>query len=420
MWGAVALAAALVLSVLALEGLTLVGAVAAEPAPLLLLDPRAAAALAPDTLGRVIAADAVESPGVALANGSADGGCAGWTLLRAPGATTPVRLAAPVAGRFSPDAALRAVGRLPQIPAHVVLVAAGPPQCVSVACSVSRQLAARKPGLRIDVLALPPAGDRLRCVAGNSGGAFRSLEADGLAPALTGLFAAKGVAVAAAPPPPATAGPEPATVIPDAAPAKEAETRPGSVPVPRPAPRRSASVAKEPAAGTALASAPAVDTPAADTPVADETTAGATLRALPWVGPTAEDLPGAPEPEAWPQSSPPSVRLQAVPALGDVPLASELSYEVKAIGPDGVVRLVGRSWAAQPIFALPAGDYVARVTYRGVSREYRFHTKGQGLEHRSLPLDIGYAALRTVATAGAPPLLSNLEYTVRLPGGAPV
>lgn len=402
-------------------GLTLGVAAAAQaqpPSALLVLDPRVL-----PLVGAAQLAGAAGDAGIALAAGAEAGGCAGWQLLRQPGEASPASLPATAAtGRFAPDAALRAARQWHadgEAPGRMVLVAAGGPQCISVACSLSRDMAAGAQPVRVDVLALAAGAERLRCVADNTGGLFRHVPPAQAANALAALLLPKGPPATAAAPP---ARPEPitaATVPSDtgkaaaaaAPPPQRGSTRSG-VPIPRSAPRRQADLQAGLAATDAGRS---------------QTNAPGPLRALAWADPAdpaaTDVLPGAPEPavDSWPKSAPPAVRLQAVPALGEPPLASELAYEVLAVDGDGAYRLVGRSWAPRPVFTLPAGAYVARVSYGGVVREYRFKSRGKGLEHQTLPLDIGYVALKTVAAPGASPLLSDLHYTVRrLDGGTPV
>lgn len=98
------------------------------------------------------------------------------------------------AGRFDPDAAMRAATAAGA--RALLLIAAGPAECLSVACALSAGAADAEPPLRIDVLALHPSAEDLRCLAANTGGEWRLVTPETLARAAGNLV----------PPPPQNAG----------------------------------------------------------------------------------------------------------------------------------------------------------------------------------------------------------------------
>ena len=386
---------------------------------MLILDPRLAG---PDGIEVSPASGPVT--GVAVAGAAAGEECQDWTILDASSdaSTLAVPATDKPAGRFAVDAALRAAADSLDYtthPAHIVLVVAGGPQCISVACSLSRTLASDGMDFKVDVLGLSPAAERLRCIADNTGGIYRAVERQELQQVLTGVLTSAaeerrqdGVAVGTAdgedakdPAPVPIEGTTPLAVT-------DSIRKVAGIPIPPPAPRRQQ--ATEPAK---------IDMKSE--PDSDASGLGV-LKALTWAAVETEKETGQAvvvmEPAASDgQPAAQGVRLQAVAAEGAAPLTSELTFEVLAVEGDGAYRLVGRSWAPEPVFDLPAGEYVARVTHGGIVREHRFQTHGNGLEQQTIPLNLGYVALSAAATADAPPLESDLRYSLRrVGGGAPI
>lgn len=390
----------------------------AAEAPMLVLDPRLAG---PDEIEVRSATAAGPVAGVAVAAASSDRECQGWTVLGNSRPSEPSDSLPGADGRFAVDAALRAAAHTldyRERPAHVVLVAAGSSQCISVACSLSRTLAGNGLDFRVDVVGLAADAERLRCIADNTGGTYRTAGRADLQQALTDLLASAanrrqpegetGAESAQAESAPES---EPAAAQDIPTPTVSADLRTvAGIPIPPPAPRRQRP--EEPAAAET------------DTQSESDESGQATLKSLTWAA--GKPLPAIVALEPTSAERPPAsgVRLQAVAAKGEAPLTSELTFEILAVEGDGAYRLVGRSWAPEPVFNLPAGDYVARVTHGGVVREHRFQAHGagtEGIEQQTIPLNLGYVALSAVATADASPLESNLRYTLRrTDGGAPI
>ncbi len=398
------IAAATVLSIASygLSGL----AAASDQATFLVLDPRALEIVRSGALESLVAGNGRSRFGVAVAAAGQDAGYQGWLILRAPGQTTPLTVPAMLNGRFALDAALRAAAAeldYTEKPAHIVLVAAGGPQGISVACSLSQTLAADARQLRVDVMGLSPSAIRLRCIAENTGGDYRAadlasiptlLEAALVQPVGPAAIAATETGLAGA-----ATGIAP-TADDTAALSSESADR---VPIPP----------KPPDAPPQRADVDELSRLSDDRPAADR------LTVLAWAETkTDSEISAAPLP---PTGDVTGVQLRAVASPGGAPLTSELSFEVLALEGDGAFRLVGRSWAPQPVFDLPAGEYVARVTHSGVVREHKFRSSGEGLEQRTLSLDLGYVSLATSAMANMAPLESDLTYTLRrIDGGAPL
>ena len=368
--------------------------------------------------------------GIALAGGTSGEECRDWTVLRAPGATASGTVDAAEGqgaqpARFAVDAALSAAAEslnYTTSAAHIVLVATGGPQCISVACSLSRTLAADGMDFRVDVLGLDPAADRLRCIADNTGGTFRSVDGRNLQRALSELMAAAEMPEAgdgeAAPESAAAAveheapssGEAPLAQDGEAIAADSGEAENGLSPaaqIPIPPPRR------QPAAAP-----PAMTT---ETDTGTESGSSVGLKTLSWALAEPRPVPEEASTPASDETATLGVRLKAVAAEGAAPLSSELTFEVLAVEGDGAYRLVGRSWAPEPVFQLPPGEYVARITHGGVVREHKFRANGDGVEQRTITLDLGYVSLAAVATADTPHLESDLRYTLqRVGGGAPI
>ncbi len=399
---------------------------------MLVLDPRVAAGSGPERIAALAPDGLGFAAGIAVASGTASAECQGWTMIHPPGEPAAAAPPAEASGRFAVDAALRAAADTldyTKHPAHMVLVASGGSQCISVACSLSQTLARDGRDFRVDVVGLNPSASGLRCIAENTGGTYQEASKGDLSAAVAGLLAlaqpeARQNSSAGAELTDEEAdhrnGPKLAGHNPDMEaagedngnrPQAEARNAPdvAGVPVPLPAPRRQQASA-EPSSIEIAGSLPGIRQ-------ADR------LKMLSWVAADAVDLAAAPEPDFGLHSpTAPGMHLQAVAAAGTAPLTSELSFEVLAVEGDGAYRLVGRSWSAQPVFDLPAGDYVARVTHRGVVREQRFQSRGDGVQWQTIDLNLGYVSLAAAATPDAPPLESDLRYTLRRAdgGGAPI
>lgn len=389
----------------------------AAETPMLVLDPRLAG---PDEVEVRSAVSAGPVVGMAVAAAPSDQECQGWTVLQHSPSSGSMAPLPGAGGRFAVDAALRAAAEtldFRERPARVVLVAAGSSQCISVACSLSRTLAGNGLDFRVDVVGLNADAERLRCIADNTGGTYRTANRTDLQQALTDLLGSaadqrqEGEATVET----AKAGDAPAL---EPALGENIELQTVSadlramagIPIPPPAPRR-----EQP------------DQPPAakmETQSESDASGQADLKSLTWAAGRALPAIVALEPASAGQSPAWGVRLQAVTAKDAAPLTSELTFEILAVEGDGAYRLVGRSWAPKPVFKLPAGDYVARVTHGGVVREHRFQASGTGveaIEQQTIPLNLGYVALSAAATADAPPLESDLRYTLRrTDGGSPI
>ena len=389
---------------------------------MLVLDPRVAAHAGPDSIAALMPDRLGGGVGIAVASGPAREECQGWTMVRPPEDSNAAAIPAGSSGRFAVDAALRAAATsmdYTEQPAHMVLVASGGSQCISVACSLSQTLARDGRDFRVDVVALDPSANGLRCIAENTGGTYQEASQSNLATVVAGVLAPEAAQTASTKDEPASEeagnpeghnpdgqGPDTdASAVGDGT-TLQAQAAALGAPIPLPAPRRQNAVAELQPAETA-----------GESPNPRHSDR---LKTLTWVAADALGESMAPEPHLGLQeAATPGMHLQAVAAAGSAPLTSELSFEVLAVEGDGAYRLVGRSWAAQPVFNLPAGEYVARVTHRGVVREQRFHSRGDGVERQTIVLNLGYVALAAAATPDAPPLESDLRYTLRRVDGGP-
>lgn len=227
---------------------------------------------------------------------------------------------------------------------RVLAIVGGPNQCLAALCAYADRLKAETPELVVDMIGFgltDAVARRLDCVAANTGGRFTRADENGLATALALSLGPPSDGIERlAPPQPAAAG----------------------------APR---TLPAEPPAAIAAAA-----------------------RAAP--GASSEMLDG---PEL---SFPTGLRLSATLADGVAPLGVGVRYELLRRGADGVLRLVARTErTASPLFAVPPGAYVARVTLGAVSRDVAATAPEFGVVNRRVALDAGQIEL-AAAVSGRP------------------
>jgi len=91
---------------------------------------------------------------------------------------------------------------------------------------------------------------------------------------------------------------------------------------------------------------------------------------------------------------PRGLRLMASLSDGAAPLPSGVKFELLSRGADGVLRLAARTdRTASPLFAVPAGAYVARITVGALTRTFTVKAPYEGIVNRRVSLDAGQVAL---------------------------
>jgi hypothetical protein len=344
----------------------------ASAAHAVLIDPRVVGRLS-GTEWEEIASHGVELRAIDIAAPTAAGKCLGMTEARqftSVEAQPAERIE--TLGRFNPDFGLRQLAKrfvANGQSLHVVLVAGGASECVSVGCSLTSVLAADGGNLRIDVIALNAASDPLRCLASNTGGKYQTVGDGPLLDEIAAVLQSESVAAASAV---LDASREPAARLPP-------------LPLPRP----------EEEMVTTLAAAGGKQN-------------------LDWVSVGSE----AATPELAHKAQD-GVSLQAVAGAEGPPIVSDVSFEILVKEGSGAYRLIARSGMPDPFFPLAPREYVARVTYGDIVREFPFAYSGEGIDVQRLSLDIGYLRLISRAAAHAPLLESGVTYTVSRLGEGP-
>lgn len=270
----------------------------------------------------------------------------------------------------------------------VLVIAAEPSACLSIGCALASSLKEADPSLRIDVVALGTGAESLSCLAGNTGGQYHRAQPETLSPIIAGLLKQPTDKLTIASP----------SITPtkeDDADIDDPETRTGLTPVPKPRPERAES--GEPP-----------DAPATD---GDD----AQLKPFEWAAAPA----GAPENPPPPTPDAPGVKIRILAGPNGPLVETDLSFEILSPAGDGSFRRVAQSSDPSPFFPLSAGNYIARVSYGEVVREFPFSVDGDNLENQTFSLGLGYVSLQVRPTEFGAPLESGISYTVsRLGRGA--
>ncbi len=239
---------------------------------------------------------------------------------------------------------------------RILAIVGGPNQCLGAPCAFTSKLKTGTPELAVDVIGFgltDSAARRLDCIAANTGGRFFRADANGLATALTLALS------------------DPTNVLVSLAP-------------PRVAAR--ASAADE--AGTSNSGTSNSEIPNSETKV-DQIAQGV------------EEMTGWPltGPEL---SFPRGLRLSAELTAGRGLIESGVRFELLRRQRDGVLQLVARTErTATPLFEVPPGPYVARVSIGEVVRDVRVSVPADGVLNRRVDLSAGRIEL-AAAVLGQP------------------
>ncbi len=382
-----------------------------ERAAVIILDPRIA-----DDAGAVIR-DALQQPGLLPLQMTAFAGVCGLEpeLAEAGERRADETDTSKAPAQFDLDMALRtASDAITAGGGAVLVVAKAPSACLSIGCALASSLKEADPALRIDVLALGSDAEPLHCLADNTGGRYHRAEPGTLHTLIVGLLkepadqqtvagasAAETAADGAETPEPtvvSSGAPAPGATEPaaegDRADAGDATNGSGFPPLPKPRPERVAGGEPQ------------------ETPASGE--GDAELKPFEW----AAAPPGAPEkpPPQSPDISGVKISILAGPSGPSV--ETDLAFEILSPAGDGTFRRVAQSTDPSPFFPLSAGNYIARVSYGDVVREFPFSTDG-GVDSETFSLGLGYVSLQVRPTASGAPLESGISYTVsRLGSGA--
>lgn len=107
------------------------------------------------------------------------------------------------------------------------------------------------------------------------------------------------------------------------------------------------------------------------------------------------------------------LRLASLAAEGGEPLENELKYQVLG-APDleGQRKEITYSFAARPLFRLPAGRYVVAVTHGNAAASADVTVEPGELTEQTVVLNAGYLRLSAVAAGSSEALTKNLKYQV--------
>lgn len=265
---------------------------------------------------------------------------------------------------------------------RIVAIVGGPNQCLAALCAHARRLKEQDPALIVDLIGFglsDSAARRFDCVAANTGGRFARADAATLSTALSLALRTPTTALNSLPAPVGLGG--------------------GSV------------------VGQNEPSQAHSDAVASADQIIDGTPEPFTT--------AAELIPPRPLAADWMMTGPESfvptgLRLTASLVQGGDVLADGARFELLRADADGVYRLVARTErTSTPLFAVPAGRYLARVSRGGATSEAEVWAPSKGVLTRKLSLDAGQLAL--AALSGGRPASRGAEFRVeRLDGPGPV
>lgn len=310
------------------------------------------------------------------------GACDGFSILKG-GVFSALENVAPQGRR---NLAVALDDALKTFPANapvkrVVAIVGGPNQCLAALCAHAGRLKEQHPALVVDLIGFgltDSAARRFDCVAANTGGRFARADAATLSTALSLTMRTPTTTLSALPAPML-----PASALLSNPKLNEDSSGDGSA--------------------AALALLPESDAVIAQT----------------------ELIPPRPLAGDWQMTGPEpfvptGLRLSASLVRGGERLVGGARFELLQADKDGVYRLIARTErTATPLFAVPAGRYLARVSRGGAVSEAEVWAPEIGVVTRKISLDAGQLAL--AALSGGRPASRGAEFRVeRLDGPGPI
>lgn len=293
--------------------------------------------------------------------------CSGFAMLESDAVSNSLKTMAP-SGRRNLVAALDAViAAFPEeAPVkRVVAIVGGPNQCLAAICAHAGRLKEQHPEFIVDLIGFglsDRAAANIDCIAANTGGRFTRAEAATLA---TTLSLALRMPAAS----------------PNGQAAFGGESRPEPMPLASPSP-----VPPSPRLAEML-----------DDGVLDP---AFTSVSVDW------RMTG---PESF---VPQGLRLMASLKPDGTRLLSGTRFELLRADKAGVYRLIARTErTGHPLFAVPAGRYLARISRGGAVRDVEVWAPEKGVSTRTISLDAGQLAL--AALAGGRPASLGAEFHIR-------
>lgn len=297
------------------------------------------------------------------------GSCKGFTVSNG-GSAQPFKSTQPKGRRNLASALDDALAAFPEeAPVkRIVAIVGGPNQCLAAICAHAGRLKEKYPEFIVDLIGFglsDQTASRIDCIAANTGGRFARADAATLSTALALTLRTPSTALT----------------------------------------NLSAPLAPQPQAPDILAPA--------DSSRAEE--------------PNAYTAVVAPRPleGGWRMTGPESfvpqgLRLMASLVQDGAPLVDGARFELLRADAHGVYRLIARTErTGNPLFAVPAGRYLARVSRGGAVSEAEVWAPEKGVVTRRLALDAGQLAL--AALSGGRPAVRGAQFRVeRLDGPGPI